>query len=329
MAHDLMTDDLSLAEGATLLLYGSVLHADGARSDDVFSQYGESGSLVAGALLMDLAARDRLRMERPLPPEKRGRRDGCGWGLAMLLLALAALFGPLVAVDWSHVLPPLFLWLTFPLCFALIIALNLRSALRSARMVVVDTSPIGDAMLDAVLKGLARIGPRKRPAQYIRRYFDITRLSNDLAYLRARLEWRRCVLPAPSGKQTTLFGLVDVRHVDRAHPAYRALGERVRRLLLFGEAANPAVVALAPLFADRQPGIVLGRRGARPLHGLYQFFATEEIPAAKRRLRAIAAGLDPIITAQIGAELYDTFLAGGNDLEALRADSNSRSGSWG
>jgi hypothetical protein len=247
----------------------------------------------------------------------------------MLLLALAALFGPVIAVDWLHILPAPFLWLTFPLCFALIIALNLRSALRGGGMVVVDASPVGDAMLDAVLKGLARIGLRKRPATYIRRYFDITRLSNDLAYLRARLEWRRCVLAAPSGKQTTFFGLVDVRHVDRAHPAYRALGERVRRLLLFGEAANPPVVALALLFADRQQGVVLGRRGARPLHGLYQFFAKEEIPAAKRRLRAIAAGQDIAITAQIGAELYDTFLAIRNDLEALRDDSSRSRGGWG
>src|SRR6185312_7395983 len=52
-------------------------------------------------------------------------------------------------------------------------------------MVIVDTSPVGEEMLDAVLKGLMRIGLRKRPATYIRRYFDIVRLSKDLAYLRA------------------------------------------------------------------------------------------------------------------------------------------------
>ena len=190
-------------------------------------------------------------------------------------------------------------------------------------MVVVDTSLVGDAMLDAVLKGLARIGLRKRPATYIRRYFDITRLSNDLAYLRARLEWRRCVLPAVSGKQSTFFGIVDVRQVDRAHPAFRAIGERVRRLLLLGEVADPDVVALALLFANRTRAIVLGRRGARPLDGLYQFFASEEIPEAKRRLRAIAAGRDMAITAQIGSELYDTFLAIVNDLAELRSHSST------
>jgi hypothetical protein len=41
-----MTQRLSLAEETTLLLYSCVLNADGTRSDDVFSRYGES-SLAA------------------------------------------------------------------------------------------------------------------------------------------------------------------------------------------------------------------------------------------------------------------------------------------
>ncbi len=195
-----MVKELSLAEETTLLVYGSVLNADGTRSDDIFSKYGEGGSLVAGALLMDLAARGRLRMERPQPPEKRARNDGCVWGLGMLLLFVAAMFGPVVAVEWWHILPSSYLVLPFPLCLAILFAFGLRSALRGGRMVIVDTSPVGDEMLDAVLKGLARIGRRARPKTYIRRYFSIGQLSSDLAYLRARLEWRRLVLPAASGK---------------------------------------------------------------------------------------------------------------------------------
>jgi hypothetical protein len=190
-------------------------------------------------------------------------------------------------------------------------------------MVIVDAAPVGEEMLDAVLKGLARIGMRERPKTYIRRYFSVGRLSSDLAYLRGRLEWRRCVLPAASGKQSTFFGMVDVRRVDRAHPAFRASGERVRRLLLLGEVADPDVVALALLFAKRTRAIILGRRGARPLDGLYQFFASDEILGAKRRLRAIAAGRDTAITAQIGGDLYDTFLAIVNDLAELRSRSST------
>jgi hypothetical protein len=324
-----MTQRLSQGEETTLLLYGAVLNADGTRSQDVFSKYGESGSLVAGALLMDLAARGRLRMERPRPPEQRAKRHGWLWTLGIILLFLVAMFGPLAVTAWWNLLPVVpYTFVSFPLCLLIILAVNLRVALRTGYMVIVDTSPVGEEMLDAVLKGLMRIGLRKRPATYIRRYFDIVRLSKDLAYLRARLEWRRCVLPAASGKQSSFLGLVDVRQVDRAHPAYRAIGERVRRLLLLGEAADPDVVALALLFADRQQGIVLGARGARPLHGLYQFFASEEIPEAKRRLRAIAMG-DVTITAQIGGDVYDTFLAIVDDLHALRADSSSSRGSWG
>jgi hypothetical protein len=317
-----LTRELSLAEETTLLLYGSVLNADGTVSDDVFSRYGEGGSLVAGALLMDLAARGRLRMERPKPPELRARRDGWIWALGMMLLFLAAMFGPVAAVEWWQLAPQPFLFLSFPLCLAVILALGLRATLRGGRMVVVDASPVGDEMLDAVLKGLTRIGRRTRPKTYIRRYFGVGSLLKDLAYLRARLEWRRCVLPAASGKRSTFFGMVDVRRVDRAHPAFRATGERVRRLLLLGEVADPDVVALALLFAERLQGIVLGRRGARPLHGLFQFFTMEEIPEAKRRLRAIAAGRDTAITAQIGAELYDTLLAIVNDLYELRSNSS-------
>jgi hypothetical protein len=315
-----MTQRLSLGEETTLLLYGSVLNADGTLSDDVFSKYGEGGSLVAGALLMDLATRGRLRMERPRAPEKRARSDGWLWSLGMILLFLAAMFGPLAVTVWWNLLPVVpYAFASFPLCLLIILAANLRVALRTGYVVIVDTSPVGDEMLDAVLKGLTRIGLRKRPATYIRRYFDIVRLSKDLAYLRARLEWRRCVLPAASGRQSTFLGMVDVRRVDRAHPAFRATGERVRRLLLLGEVADPDVVALALLFVRREQGVVLGRRGARPLHGLYQFFASEEISEAKRRLRAIAAGRDTAITAQIGAELYDTFLAVVNDLHELRS----------
>jgi hypothetical protein len=314
--------ELSLAEETTLLLYGSVLNADGTRSDDVFSKYGEGGSLVAGALLMDLAARGRLRMERPKPPEKRATS---GWrgSLGMILLFLAAMFGPLAVTAWWDLLPVVpYSLVSFPLCMLIIVAANLRSSLRAGGMIILDTSPVGEEMLDAVLKGLARTGLRARPKTYIRRYFSITRLSSDLAYLRARLEWRRCVIPAAGGKQATFFGMVDVRRVDRAHPAFRVIGERVRRLLLLGEVVDPDVVALTLLFAERQQGIVLGGRGARPLHGLFQFFASEEIPEAKRRLRAIAKGRDTAITAQIGAELYDTFLAICNDLAELRSESS-------
>jgi len=319
-----MARELSLAEETTLLLYGGVLNADGTRSDDVFSKYGESGSLVAGALLMDLAVRSWLQMARPQAPERRAKGDGWIWSLGMMLLFLAALFGPLAVTVWWNLLPVVpYSLVSFPLCLLIIIIANLRSSLRAGNMVIVDASPVGEEMLDTVLKGLARIGPRERPKTYIRRYFSVGRLSSDLAYLRARLEWRRCVLPPASGKQSTFFGMVDVRSVDRAHPAFRAIGERVRRLLLLGEVADPDVVALALLFANRTQAIVLGRRGARPLDGLYQFFASEEILEAKRRLRAIAAGRDMAITAQIGSELYDTFLAIVNDLAELRSHSST------
>jgi hypothetical protein len=156
----------------------------------------------------------------------------------MTLLFIAAMFGPLAVTVWWNLLPVIpDACASFPLRLRVIFLAHLRVAPHTGYMVIVDISPVGEAMLDAVLEGLARIGPWTRPATYIRRYFGIMRLSDDLAYLRARLEWRGCVLPAASGKQSTFVGMVDVRRVDRAHPAFSAIGEGGRRLLLPGEVA--------------------------------------------------------------------------------------------
>jgi hypothetical protein len=74
---------LSLAEQTTLLLYRGEVSADGTRMTDTFHRYGRSGSLVCAAVLMDLALRGRVAVERPLPPQERAKGEGCA--IALLL----------------------------------------------------------------------------------------------------------------------------------------------------------------------------------------------------------------------------------------------------
>jgi hypothetical protein len=318
-----MEPHLTLAEEVTLLLYSGTVRADGQRTHDIFSQYGSNGSLVAGALMMDLALHGRARMEHPLPPSQRRRRPSWVAGLTIFVLIIVLIFGPLaLALYWRPELLRTFgfapLVLGSFVVFLLVIALgNLFADARVGKLVIVDTSPTGEAMADITLLGLARIGMRKRPKKYIRRYFGIRRLNKDLATLRAQLEARHCVEMAPDGKRSTFFGLVEVRWVDRTHPEFVRIGDRVRRLLLTGEVPDADAVALALLYSGERQAIVLGRLGSRALNGLYQFFTPAEAPEVKRRLRALVKG-DPAISAQIGADLYDTLLAIRNDLEELR-----------
>jgi hypothetical protein len=317
---------LSLAEQTTLLLYRSVIAADGTLSNDIFSRYGSSGSLVAAALLMDLALRGRARMERPQSPQRRAKGDGWGFVVGSVLLFLLAMFGPpFVTVRWRVLPLAVGVLLPFVLCPLIIAILKARSSLRAGRMLLVDTSPIGDDLLDRTLQGLLRVGAGGRIKTYIRRHFTVARLLDILASLRARLEQDGCVASA-GGKSSpsAVLGMLDVRRVDRSHPAFRAIGERMRRLLLSGEVPDAGAVALALLFAREGPGVVLGRRGGRALVGLYQFFAPDECPVVRRRLRAIAAG-DPIIAAQAGSDLFDLLIAIRDELEEARADASSAS----
>jgi len=325
----------SLAEEAMLLLYHGGVRPDGRRRDDVFSAGGGSGRLVAGALLMDLALRGRVRMERPLPPERRGRRTGVAWRLGVFLVLASTLFVPVAA--WRHLLPfevgvdlPPAAWTLLPfavflLFFVVVMVFGIASNALAPRMVIADASPMSEDMLDATLRGLLLFGPRGQVYRYIRRYFDITTLPKILDVLRARLEWRGLLLPAASGRQATLFGLVPLRTVDRAHPAFRSIGDRIRRQLLGGEVPDAGVVALAVLFGREPRVIMLGRPGERSLYGLPQFFTREELPTARHRLRAIAAG-DPTITAHLGGELYDTLIAIRIGVQEARASDSSSAG---
>lgn len=150
----------------------------------------------------------------------------------------------------------------------------------------------------------------------------VRRLLGDLATVRERLAQLGCV--DASGQSVSIWGFVETSRVDRGHPAFQAIGTRVRPLLLEGHAPDGGAVALALLFSGF--GTVGTRRthGVRVLQGLYQFFADDELLIVRQHLSAIVEG-DPLIAAQVGSDLYDTLIAIRQELEAVRSDAGSGS----
>ncbi len=312
---------LSLAEQTTLLLYRGEVSADGSLSTDTFHRYGRSGSLICAAVLMDLALRGRVAMERPLPPQERANGRGCTGVLISVVAFLLAMFGPiLVTVKWL-ILPVVpYAFLPIILCPLVIAVANVSQYLAADKLRLVDATPTGDDLLDATLRGMTRLGARARIKTYIRRHFTVRRLLGDLSTLRERLEQMGCV--DASGQGVSTWGFVESSRLDRGCPAFQAIGTRVRPLLLEGQVSDGGAVALALLFSGF--GTVGSRRihGKHALQGLYQFFADEELPTIRQRLRGIVDG-DPLIAAQVGSNLYDTLIAIRQELEAVRSDAGS------
>jgi hypothetical protein len=214
---------LSLAERTTLLLYRGDVSADSSRMTDTFHRYGRSGSLICAAVLMGLALRGRIAMVRPLPPHERANGEGCAGVLISVLAFLLALFGPiLVTITWPilPVVPYAFLPVT--LCPLVIAVANAYQHAAAGKLRLVDATPTGDDLLDATLRGMARIGARARIKTYIQRYFTVWRLLGDLARLRERLEQLGCV--DASGQSLSTWGFVETSRVDRGHPAFQAIG---------------------------------------------------------------------------------------------------------
>jgi hypothetical protein len=314
------TTMLTLGEQTTLLLYRGALSADGVQVTDTFYRYGRSGSLVCAAVLMDLALRGRVRMKHAQSPQQRAKGQGCLFVLVSLAAFLLAMFGPiLLTFTWPIV--PIFLWilLSIMLCPLIIAVGKIHEHVVAGKLLLVDATPVGDDLLDATMKRMARVGWQARIKTYMRSAFTASRLLRDLARLRDRLEQIGCV--ERSEERSERFGFLEVSQVNRAHPAFSAIGTHMRAVLLEGRVPDAAAVALALLFSG--PGTVGAQRsnGRCELRGLYQFFASEEIPAVRRSLAQITEG-DRMIAAQVGSDLYDTLIAIRQELEVVRSDAN-------
>jgi Golgi phosphoprotein 3 (GPP34) len=318
---------LSLAEEATLLMYGAVTRPDGTRTYDVFSRFATSNLLVAGAVFMDLAVRGRVRMDPPRSPEERAR--GRRSKRAGQLVAIAVIFGfPVGILTLLNVLH-LFTFgipiavlniLPFIVSSVAVLVFVPISRWRADKMAIVDRSPTGDELLDSTLTDMALVGQRAPIRAYLRRHVRMRAFAAELAKLRAGLEARGLVSNADRGPR--LFGLVEVKVVQRDHPDFRTLGERIRMVVLGGSIPDPRTMALVCLFAHEPRALVLGR-GGTSLTGLYQFFHREEYSAVKTRMAQMRSGSDPALTAQLGNDLYDTLLAISYALQDLRTEESS------
>jgi hypothetical protein len=312
---------LTLAEKTTLLLYAGIPTLDGAPAYDVFTPYGGASRLVGAALLMDLALRGRVRVEHPRSPDQRTpwrRVPAAAVSIAAVLLAFFASFQ--LALRSPELPQPVALYAPFVLVALVIAALAVISALRADKLIIIETSPLGDAPLDSTLQQIVRLGTRARIRGYLGQLISRRRLSDTLANLQRQLELQGLVLE--TGKRQAVFGLVTVHQVNRAHPEFRALADCVRRLILNGEVAMSDAVALSLLFSQERAGRRLFHPSQRSLRSIDQFFTIEEMPTVKRRLKEIRAG-DPTITALLGNDLYDTLVAILQAEEALRVQASS------
>jgi hypothetical protein len=310
---------LSLAEETTLLLYSGMQRPDGTTSHDTFSKYGSSSTLVSAALLMDLALRGHVRMESPQTPEQRTRVQWVPVAVAIILVFGLAFFGAILFLTNVPAAPSFVIAVPFIFCALLIMTVALIAGARTGKMVIVDASPIGDGLLDDTLQHMARIGSRASIQTYLRRCFSFSTLRRYLAALRQQLELRGYV--RNTGQRSTFLGLVEVRQVDRQHPDFRAIGERLRSLILGGAATSPDALALALLFSRERSYAAPFGGGSRPLRGVDQFFTREELPTLRRRLKQIRTG-DPTITALLGNDVYDTLVAIILAVEARRSQSS-------
>jgi hypothetical protein len=210
--------------------------------------------------------------------------------------------------------------LPFVLCFGLVATLGLVATRQAGKLILVDPSPVGDPLLDEIVHEFVRIGAPVSVQTYLRRQFSASRLASYLTALRESLVQEGYL--GNASQRTTFLGMVDVRQVERAHPGFRAIGDRVRSVILVGSAIHPDAVALALLFSRERAGLGLTPRGGQAVRGIDQFFGPDERPMLRHRLKQIRTG-DPAITAALGNDLYDTLVAILLALETMRRSSGA------
>ena len=326
---------LDLVEAATLFSYLTMRDADDRDVPAAAAmRVKRNTDYYLGFVLMELALHGRLHMDRPTPLEnhayyyKQKQKQRSGKGLWFIVPPLALFLACVIASQRGQQQ----LALLFGLGFMAYIILTLlllfivggllsRGKTAQGNLEVVDPTPTGNDVLDAVLRQMLSTGESRQSYRWL---YGRGALRADGLYriTEGRLEEHGWI--TLTGKQRVL-GLVEVETlvINRQTEQWQALSEQLRSALLLGDALSPQMVALLlclTLLGEtfvtphhiRLPGQPAGRK---MVSSLYQFLSsTEELRIARQRLQALMQG-DQVTAAAIGYPLYDTLLSIRNAVE--------------
>ena len=313
----------SLAEAATLFLYGYFAHADGSRSPDLAAR---GGTHLAEALVMDLVLHERLRLEQPyvlgrLKKRRRSyRRIIKGIAVLWLILMLALFFVPIFVFASSFPALADNMWasaayvgiyfgvvMISTVLLALLVGRPLHRRL-SGKMELVELYDPDD-LRHVTIQHVQRLGQKKPTFDYVRYAFTGRELRELREKLKQQLIAQGWVVEQKQPESLLLRRMgVGEGAVNREHPVWLALREQVRALILERRVMDTQTAALAILLSARR-GPDLGKQSAWTVGGIYQCFAPHEYPLVAARCSEIIAHQDAPITSALGAERYDALLA--------------------
>ncbi len=325
---------LGLVEAATLFSYLTIRDADDRDVPTAAAiRVKRATDFYLGPVLMELALHGRLHMDRPTPLENHAyayrqrqlQRSGkLLWFVVPPLLLFIA--GIITFENAQQQLASLFFlgfgaYIIVLLLLLLVIGSFSKNKRVQANLAVVNPTPTGNGVLDAVLRQMLSTGESRQVYRWL---YGRGSLKADGLYkiTEGRLVGHGWI--TLTGKQRVL-GLFEVETlvINRQTEQWQALSEQLRSALLVEDTLSPHMVALLLCLTLLTETFVTPRHLRFPgqpakrkmVSSLYQFLSSpEELTIARQRLQALMQG-DQAIAAAIGFPLYDTLLSIRNGVE--------------
>jgi hypothetical protein len=337
---------LGLVEAASLFSYLTMRDADDRDVPAAAAIRVKRGTdFYLGPVLMELALHGRLHMDRPTPLENyayayRQRQLQRSGKLLWFVVPPLVLFiaGIITFFQNAHQqLASLFFlgfgaYIIVLLLLLLVIGFFSKDKRVQANLAVMNPTPTGNGVLDAVLWQMLSTGESRQVYRWL---YGRGALKADGLYkiTEGRLVEHGWI--TLTGKQRVL-GLVEVETlvINRQTEQWQALSEQLRSALLLEDTPSPYMVALLLCLTLLTETFVTPRHLRFPgqpakrkmVSSLYQFLSSpEELTIARQRLQALMQG-DQAIAAAIGFPLYDTLLSIRNGVEESVEAKRSSSG---
>ncbi len=325
---------LGLVEAATLFSYLTMRDA-GDRDVPAAAaiRVKRATDYYLGPVLMELALHGRLHMDRPTPLEnhayayRQRQQQRSGKLLWLVVPPLVLFIAGIIAFQNAQQQLALLLFLGFGayiivlLLLLLVIGSFSKDKRVQANLAVVNPTPTGNGVLDAILRQMLSTGESRQVYRWL---YGRGALKADGLYkiTQGRLVEQGWI--TLTGKQRVL-GLIEVETlvINRQTEQWQALSEQLRSALLLEDTLSPHMVALLLCLTLLTETFVTPRNLRFPgqpakrkmVSSLYQFLSSpEELTIARQRLQALMQG-DQAIAAAIGFPLYDTLLSIRNGVE--------------